>query len=55
MWQLYQRLAQDAMDERQREADARRRWGRPAGNRGRRPGSAPMLRLRRAAARMTER
>jgi len=55
MWQLYARLAHDIMDERQREADARHRPGRSGYKPRTHPGSAPRLRLVRAAARRVER
>ena len=55
MWQLYERLAYDIMAERQREADARLRPGRAGYNARPHPGSAPRLRLGRAAARLTRR
>lgn len=55
MWQLYARLAHDIMEERRREADARLRPGRYSYKARPHPGSAPRLRLRRAAARMAGR
>ncbi len=55
MWQLYAQLARDIMAERQREADARHRPGRPAYKARPHPGSSPRLRLGRAATRAAER
>jgi hypothetical protein len=55
MWQIYAQLARDIMDERQREADARLRAGRPVYKARPHPVSAPRLRLGRAAARLARR
>ncbi|MDQ3493446.1 MAG: hypothetical protein M3452_09345 [Chloroflexota bacterium] len=55
MWQLYARLAFDIMDERVRQADARNRPGRSGYKPRAHPGSAPRLRLGRAATRIADR
>ncbi|MBA3308025.1 MAG: hypothetical protein H0T04_04985 [Chloroflexi bacterium] len=55
MWQIYAQLARDIMDERQREADARLRAGRPVFKARPHPGSTPRHRLGRAAGRAAER